>query len=137
MDNVGSLNLSTLVALNDQRPENGRPEHAHYDPAFHPLRGGRRQTSGTQTAIEVAAGGALPTGMVDDRGRRRPAAGAVATVWVGSPAHEGMESARRCRQKRTPDSPAGDDHRRQQLEAPGYQTSLWTSWRVAHLIERE
>src|SRR6516162_609334 len=68
--------------------------------------------AGRQATIEVAAGGALPTGMVAERGRRGAAAATVASVPLGSPAHQGEESARRYRQERRSGWPANRDTER-------------------------
>src|SRR5262252_10852315 len=68
--------------------------------------------AGRQAANEAAAGGAVPAGVVTDRGRRGPAAATVASVPVGSPAHQGEESARRHCQERRSGWPASRDTER-------------------------
>src|SRR6516165_812917 len=68
--------------------------------------------AGRPAAVEVAVGGALPTGMVAERGRRGAAAATVASVPLGSPAHQGEESARPYRQERRSARPASRDQER-------------------------
>src|SRR6516164_10704671 len=68
--------------------------------------------AGRQAANEAAAGGPLPASVVANRGRRGPAAVAFASVPLGSPAHQGEESARRYRQERRSAGPASRDKER-------------------------